>query len=407
MIPRPIYNAIWRELSAEKAMIFMAGPRQAGKTTLARSIAERFPNRIYFNWDVVSHRKRLAEDPYFFEDVDRVDDTRPLVIFDEIHKHRDWKNYLKGVYDGFHEEFLFLVAGSGRLDTYRKGGDSLAGRYAYFRMWPLTLAELVGRNEPSLNAFWDHPLAVKADPDGEAGKAWQRLDRFTGFPEPFERAKVPSYRRWSAVYVSQLIREDIRDLTAIRSIDDVETLFSLLPERVGSPLSFQSLARDLKVSYNTVRSWVEALERFFLVFTLTPWTGKVARGVGKARKTYLFDYGRIPDRGSRFENRVALDLFRAVNTWNDLGLGRYGLHFVRTKDQEEVDFLIVEDRKPRLLVEAKAGEPSVSRELKKIQTMLDVPAVQILDRGETYKKRKNVGQTVLVVPAPLWLPRLP
>jgi predicted AAA+ superfamily ATPase len=407
MIPRSIYSSIWEQLAAEKAMVFMAGPRQVGKTTLARSIAEPFTNKLYFNWDVVTDRARLAKDAYFFKNMERRDDSKPIVILDEIHKYRDWKNYLKGVYDGFHREYHFLIAGSGRLDTYRKGGDSLAGRYAMFRLWPLTLAELVSDRRETLEAFWDNPLAVAPDRNDAAGQAWGRLRNFTGFPEPYARARHPSYRRWSTSYASQLIREDIRDLTAIRLIGDVETLFALLPERVGSSLSFQSLSEDLKVSYNTVRNWVETLERFFLVFSITPWTRKVARAIHKARKTYLFDYGRIENPALRFENMIALELFRAVNTWNDLGLGSFGLHFVRTKEGLEVDFLVTNNRKPLLLVEAKAKDAVVPKALRKIQSQLRVPAVQVLDQGDTFRRHANGDQAVLVVPATMWLPRFP
>ena len=252
----------------------------------------------------MSDRARLLRDPYFFQTVERHDRSRPIVIFDEIHKRRDWKNYLKGAYDRFHAEFDFLVTGSGRLDTYRKGGDSLAGRYALFHLWPFTLAELAGR-QATLPEFWRDPQAVAADTDHEAEHIWHRLAQFSGFPEPYVRAGPRAYRRWSAAYHSQIVREDIRDLTGIVSIGDVETLFSLLPERVGSLLSVTSLSEDLKVAYNTVRTWLDALERFYLVFSIPPWTRRVARATQKARKLYLLDYAIIENAAARFENMVA------------------------------------------------------------------------------------------------------
>jgi hypothetical protein len=406
VIDRPAYAALWAELAREKAMVFMAGPRQAGKTTLASLIAGGVSNHISFNWDVVSDRARLIRQPYAFEQVERRDASRPLVIFDEIHKYRSWKNYLKGAYDRFHRDYQFLVTGSGRLDMFRKGGDSLAGRYALFHLWPFTLAELAGR-QATLSAFWRDPLAVVPDAGGHAGGVWRRLAQFSGFPEPYVRADARAYRRWSQAYHSQLIREDIRDMTAIVSIGEVETLFALLPDRVGGLLSVTSLAEDLKVAYNTVRSWLEALERFYLVFTLTPWSRRIARATQKARKLYLLDYAVIEGTAARFENMVAVELLRAVTAWNDLGEGPFHLHFVRNKEKQEVDFLVTEKRQPRLLVEAKATETGIDLALRKLQQQLGVPAVQLVKEGTTFRKVSNGDQTVLVAPASMWLPRLP
>ena len=351
-------------------------------------------------------RARLLRNPYFFQAVDRHDASGPIVVLDEIHKYRGWKNYLKGAYDRFHAEFEFLVTGSGRLDVFRRGGDSLAGRYALFHLWPFTLAELAGRRA-TMREFWNNPEAVAADADHTAERTWRRLAQFSGFPEPYVRAAPRAYRRWSTAYRSQLIREDIRDLTGIVSIGSVETLFSLLPERVGSLLSVTSLAEDLKVAYNTVRTWLDALERFYLVFSIAPWTRQVARATQKARKLYLLDYAAIEDRAARFENMVAVELLRAVTMWNDLGYGPFGLHFVRNKEKEEVDFLVTEKRRPRLLVETKTADMTIGRTLLRFQEQLGVPAVQLTDEGTTYRKITHGRHRVLVVPAWMWLPRLP
>jgi predicted AAA+ superfamily ATPase len=406
VVDRPLYAALQRDLAADKPMVFMAGPRQAGKTTLARMIADGYANRVYFNWDVVPDRARLLRDPYFFEAVERRDASRPIVVLDEIHKDRGWKNYLKGAYDRFHAEFDFLVTGSGRLDVYRKGGDSLAGRYAMFHLWPFTLAELAGR-QAAMEEFWNDPLAVVLDRDRAAEQTWRRLAEFSGFPEPYVRAGARHYRRWSSGYHSQLIREDIRDLTGIVSIGSVETLFSLLPDRVGSLLSVTSLAEDLKVAYNTVRAWLDALERFYLAFSIAPWTRQVARATQKARKLYLLDYALIDNRAARFENMVAVELLRAVTMWNDRGDGTFGLHFVRNKEKQETDFLLTEKRRPRLLVETKVADSTIDRTLLRFQHELGVPAVQLTDEGATYRKVSNGRHTVLAAPAWMWLPRLP
>jgi len=196
-------------------------------------------------------------------------------------------------------------------------------------------------------------------------------------------------------------------MTGIGAIGDVETLFSMLPERVGSLLSIPNLAASLEVSYNTVKSWLATLERFYLVFSLEPWTRKVARATRKARKVYLFDCATIEDPAARFENMVALELFRAVMSWNDLGHGPFGLHFVRNREKEEVDFLLTRKRRPLLLVETKTADTRVEAKVRKFQQQLGVPAVQLVDAGEKFVRLTSREQNVLVAPAHMWLPRLP
>ncbi len=406
MLARQPYVRMWEELAAEKRMVLLAGPRQCGKTTLAKMIAARFTNSLYFNWDIITDKQRLIADPYFFQDILRKDASTPLILFDEIHKYKGWKNYLKGVYDRFHDGYHFLVSGSGRLDLYQKGGDSLAGRYYAFHLWPLTLGELHSQGN-TLDRFRQDPLHVCARDREDCQAAWRRLSSFSGFPEPYLAGRATTYRRWSSAYHRQLIREDIRDLTDVKNIDDLEILFALLPSRVGAPLSIPSLSNDLKVAYNTVKSWLEIFERFYLTFTLTPWTAQVSRAIQKERKVYLFDCALVEDPGVRFENMIALELFRAVSNWNDLGLGRFGLHYIRTKEGREVDFLLVEKRKPLLLIEAKLRDTTPEINLKRFQTALSVPAVQLVDEDEGYRLMDNHGQPVLVAPAAWWLPNLP
>ena len=211
MNDRPLYFKIWQELSAEKNMIFLAGPRQAGKTTLAKIISQLFPNHLYFNWDIAEHRSRLFEKPNFFTEVKRKDESLPLIIFDEIHKYKNWKNYLKGVYDQFFNDYKFLISGSGRLDVYRKGSDSLAGRYFHFHLWPFTISEL-SNPRIDLNSFINNPLEISMEDNAELNRIWKQLSLLSGFPEPYLSNKETTYRRWSKTYSSQLIREDIRDL---------------------------------------------------------------------------------------------------------------------------------------------------------------------------------------------------
>lgn len=397
---------IWRESSKDKAMVFMAGPRQAGKTTLAGIVADSFVNKLYFNWDIPDHRLRLLEDNRFFTQVERRDASKPLVVLDEIHKYGDWKNYLKGAYDEFHRDFLFLVSGSGRLDTYQKGGDSLAGRYLMFHLWPFTLAEL-GARQFTTDEFLADPLKLEVKDTVQMQELWAGLEALSGFPEPFLSGSKRSYRRWSNAYGARLVREDIRDLSGVQAVGQMEMLYHLLPSRVGSSLSIPSLSRDLKVAYNTVRNWLDLLERFFLAFSIGPWTSNIARAIQKERKVYLWDTPRIKDPGSRFENQVALELWRAVSNWNDIGAGGFALHFIRNREKQEVDFLIANDGVPFLLVEAKLNDTQPSAALRKFQAALNVPAVQLVSSGDTFRLLPNADQQILVAPACHWLAGLP
>ncbi len=406
MIERPAYMTIWHELSAEKNMVFLAGPRQAGKTTLGNLISRQFTNRLYFNWDIEDHRAKFVNNPTFFSEMSRKDSSLPLVVFDEIHKYKDWKNYFKGIYDQYGRDYQFLVSGSGRLDLYQKGSDSLAGRYSMFHLWPFTLAE-IGNNASDLDEFIHNPLEVSTEDDGPLWSIWNRLARFSGFPEPFLRENTRSYRRWSNTYSRQLIREDIRDLTGIKSIMDVETLYMLLPFKIGSPISLPSLSRDLKVSYNSVQSWLSVFETFFMLFSISPWSKQISRAIQKERKLYLWDTPRIKEPSARFENMVALELYRAVTNWNDMGFGNFSLHFIKNKEQQEVDFLIAKDNEPCVLIEAKLNNSEPSPALIKFQRFLNIPAVQLVNSGTTFRFVSNGSNDILITPAVFWLSRLP
>jgi predicted AAA+ superfamily ATPase len=236
-------------------------------------------------------------------------------------------------------------------------------------------------------------------------KIWDRLSKFSGFPEPYLAAKPQSYRRWTTTYHHQLIREDIRDLTDVKSIDNLEILFALLPSKTGAPLSIPNLAGDLKVTYNTIKNWLMIFDRFYLTFTLMPWAQQIERAIHKERKTYLFDYALIQNEGSRFENMVAVELFRAVSNWNDSGYGSFSLHYIRTKEGREVDFLIANGSRPMMLIEAKIGRQAPSANLIRFQKTLGIPAIQLTEQGEGFKLLNK--RSLLIAPAYEWLASLP
>ncbi|MBN1794403.1 MAG: ATP-binding protein [Candidatus Omnitrophica bacterium] len=407
MIPRTIYAELWKELSSQKEMVFLTGPRQVGKTTLAKEMALSFTNNLYYNWDIIENKKQLIEEPTFFQNINRIDESKPLIIFDEIHKYQNWKNYLKGIYDQFKDDYIFLVSGSGRLDVYQKGGDSLAGRYFLFRLFPFTIAEL-SPHKRNIEQVLKEPLkGFDLNDIEQTEKKWKMLFNYGGFPEPFTKATETFYTRWSNNYHRQVIREDIRNFAQIKKIDAIETLFSLLPRKVGNPLSINNLAEDIQISFDSVKNWLRLFESLYLIFRIAPWTKKINRAILKEKKLYLFNYPFIQESGARFENMVALELMRAIANWNDYGFGSFGLHYIRNKEKEEVDFLIANNQKPFLLLEAKFSEDSTAKSLLSLQNTLHVPAVQLVNKKGVFKYLKNGKENLLIVSASRWLSSLP
>lgn len=318
-----------------RKMVFVAGPRQVGKTTLARNILGKEAG--YLSWDVPADREKILRQEL---------PISPSWVFDEIHKYRRWRNYLKGVYDSRPAGQRILVTGSGRLDLYRFGGDSLQGRYHLLRLHPLSAAELkLRRQEEVLD-----------------------LLRLGGFPEPFLSGSDTEARRWSREYRTRLIQEDVASLERIEDLGHLELLMLRLPELVGAPLSLNALREDLQVSHKTVSAWVEALERLYALYRLSPFGSPRVRAVKKERKHYHFDWSLVRDDPPRFENLVAGHLLKWVHFRQDSEGLDLELRYFRDTDGREVDFVVVEGRRPLLLVECKWSETTPDRSLRYLKT---------------------------------------
>ena len=357
-----IYSAIIADhLAKYRQMIFLSGPRQVGKTTLATESAN-----TYVSWDrekdrqlVLSGVDAVAEK---FGVASPTAGVMPVVAFDEIHRYSKWKTFLKGFFDSFERNCRVIATGSARMDVYKRGGDSMMGRYFPYRIHPLSVGELVSSAIPD-ESLVHAPLPI-ADDD------WQALLRFGGFPEPFTSRDVRFQKKWQRLRAEQLLREDIRDLTRTTDLDLIERLARLLANRSGEMLVYASLAREINVSEPTVKTWVSVLKSLYYGFEIRPWFKNIENSLRKTSKWYLRDWSAIEDEGRRNETFIACHLLKAVELWTDIGLGDYALYYIRDKQKHEVDFLVTKDGKPWFLVEAKSSETSISPVLGKVQAAI-------------------------------------
>ena len=344
-------------------MVFISGPRQVGKTTLAKDMGEKFfrGSCVYLNWDNRLDRKVILSENFPAD--------KKLFIFDEIHKYKGWKNYLKGEYDKYKDKFSILVTGSARLDIYRRGGDSLLGRYHSYCLHPLSLAELLGVSvDPA-------PMGslIFSDKEKECRWLFEVLLKFGGFPEVFSKQEERALRRWHNQRIDRLIKEDIRDIENLRDISALQILAELLPEKAGSLFSLNSLREDLKVTHKTISLWVEILERFYYHFRVYPFQNSRIKSLRKEPKIYLWDWSEIKDEGVRFENMIASHLLKFCGFLSDAQGYKAKLHYIRDKEQREVDFLISIDNKPWFCVEVKLSSKEIPSSLRYFTDRLKIP----------------------------------
>lgn len=387
-------------------MAFVSGPRQAGKTTFAKLLLKGRASGAYYNWDETEFRRNWARDPKAIITLAGKEKGKvPLVVFDEIHKAKLWKRTLKGLFDTLESPVDFLVTGSARLNVYKKGSDSLLGRYFHFRMHPFTLPELVrAGNPPSPDSF----IQTVRDRSQERRKEWQEgyasLWKFGGFPEPLFSQDEKRARLWRRGRTEKVIREDLRDLSRIPELSRIEMLASLLPEKVGALFSIASLREHLDVGHETVKRWVTYLQELYYLYEIKPFHGAVARSLKKEGKAYLWDFGEVQEKSARYENLVANHLLKACHFWTDTGEGDFTLHFLRNKEKQEIDFLVAKDGKPWMAVETKLGQDDISPNWRRFLPHLgDILAVQLVSEPGHWKRAKVGEKEVLVASAPEFL----
>lgn len=338
---RYLYNQILSDLKHK--MVFITGPRQVGKTFLAKQIAQEFANPQYLNFDNIMDRRIINNMSWRY--------NADLLIFDEIHKKKDWKIFLKGVYDSRPDGQHILVTGSARLETFRQSGESLAGRYLHLHLNPLSVKEIGSKIKPF--------------------DALETLNEFGGFPEPLlfglnkKKEEARQFAaRWKNQYYTDLVREDILDFSRIQEVKTIKLLLELLRTRVGSPLSFKSIAEDLELSPNTVKKYVSILESLYIIFLVRPYHRNVARAILKAPKVYFYDTSYVEgNEGIKLENTVAVSLLKEVQFRGDTMGENISLNYLRTKENKEVDFVIASGNKPVRFIEVKLSGRKISKSL--------------------------------------------
>jgi hypothetical protein len=365
-------QAIIRDL--KKKMVLLAGPRQAGKTTLAKAIATHFNSSLYLTYDRIEDRKIILEESWL--------PSTELLILDEIHKMPDWKNYLKGIFDTRAPHQKILVTGSARLEVFNQVGDSLAGRFFLHRLLPLSPSECTKMNvDYSVDRF---------------------LER-GGFPEPFLDDDLTDANRWRLQYVDSLLRVDVLDFENIQNLNAIRLVFELLRERVGSPISYSSVAEDVAISPNTVKKYVDILEALYIVFRVRPYSTNIARSILKEPKIYFYDNGLVKgDVGVQFENLVAVCLLKEVFARIDYEAKNYDLQYLRTKEGQEVDFALTVDNQIKKAIEVKNSDRSLHTGLCHFHTKYGFPSIQVVKD----LKRERVDSGIEVVQGQTFLQSL-
>ena len=352
---RYLNTALSEELGNK--ILLLTGPRQCGKTTLSKMLHADYQ---YINYDLAEHRLLLREKSW--------DRQRSMIIFDELHKMTGWKAWLKGIYDVEGLPPALLVTGSARLAAFRKVGDSLAGRHFQFRLHPLDLKEALAFTDLGRDEIFDRLMTVG------------------GFPEPFLNGTQRYYNRWKRSHVDLILKEELLTLSAVRDIQSIETLIELLRSRVGSPVSANSLARDLQKSPNTIQHWLKLLEDLYVIFKVAPYHKNIARALLKEPKYYFYDNGMVQgDEGTRLENLVACALFKEIHRAQDVDGENVDLYFIKNKDGQEIDFLVTREKQPYQLVEVKWKDASLSQNFKRFLAKQSLKRVQVVGTIEEAK----------------------
>lgn len=365
-------------LSVQKKLILITGPRQVGKTYLSKSIND---SNEYLNFDNISHKKNIISQVW--------DRNKKIIILDEIHKMKNWKRWLKGTYDTEKNKQI-IVTGSAKMDTHRKVGDSLAGRYFQYQLFPLDLKEL------------------KQNKYKSSTENFEQLINLSGFPEPFLAESKSFYHKWQKTHLDVIIKQDIVELETIKRVADLAILIELMKERVGSMISHNSLKEDLQTDDKSIKRWLNVLENAYILFKITPYSLKIINTLKKQPKYYFYDYPRIAETGARLENFVALSLLKEISFRNEVNGENYSLHYLRNTQKEEIDFLICKDRLPHLMIEVKQSDDTPAKAFKTFTKYLvkQNAKVKMIQLVLNLKKEFQTKEGIHVCNLVSWLERM-
>ncbi len=340
-------------------MVFLGGPKQLGKTTFSQKLIPNYNDghKGYLNWDLLDDRAKILSG--------LLPKGEKLILIDEIHKFSKWRSLIKGYYDKFKNTYQFLVTGSARLDYYRKGGDSLLGRYHYYKMHPITLPEALEN-------------AVNSKPHLQIS----RLLEFVGFPEPYLNQSQKTLKRWHRQRRDRIVYSDIRDLENVKEISNMKLLINAIPERVGSPLSRKNLAQALEVDFKTVEKWLTILQNVYYCYRISPYGAPKIKAVKKEQKLYLWDWSELDADGPKWENFVASHLLKYSHFHEDSEGEKMELRFLRNSEGREVDFVVLKKNKPLFAVECKFGEGTLSPHIKYFAERTTIPKFYQVHRGQ-------------------------
>ena len=359
---------------SKKKMVFLTGPRQSGKTTLVLDLLKDLQG-IYLNWDDQDHRRQILKRDW--------SDEETYVALDEIHKYSRWKNFLKGTYDTQKDKHRFIITGSAKLDIYKKGQDSMLGRFFSWRVHPLCLSELKHHFKNNDESNLD------------------KLIKLGGFPEPFFEGREVYAKRWRKEKLKLVFRQDIQELESIKDISLLELFYQGITERVGSEIVVSNMARDLEIAPKTAKSWLNILEKTYAVFIVPPYGKGIAKAITKTPKVYLYDNGEVfGDEGAKFENLVATHLYKRIQFLEDLYGDKYELNYLRDKNGHEVDFVILKNNKPVCLIEVKLNETTRSKSLYYYKERLKVDHCLQLIKSKVKTQTKD---QIVVTSAYEWL----
>ena len=361
----------------QRKILLISGPRQCGKTTLAQMISK---DHDYINFDNAKERLMLEKQSW--------DRKKKYIIFDELHKKYKWKSWLKGVFDSEGIPPGLVVTGSAKLDIYKKAGDSMAGRFFSFRLYPFTVKELCQNTT-------------------KAHDIMERLFTYSGFPEPYLEKSKTFYQLWEKTHIDTVIKQDLLSLESPKNITKIETLIELLKESVGSPISCFRLAEKLEgCSPKTVSSWLEWLERLYVVFRVNPYSKNISRSLKKMPKYYFYNWALVKkDKGLKFENFIACSLLKENHFREDVKGEKRGLYYLKNKNKQEIDFLLTKNNKPTVLIEAKYSDENPHPHFKVFSKFVNkagkIQLVKDLKKEKTFKDGLEIRQ------ASKWLAKMP